>query len=102
MESRGSVRRISRRLGVRSGTLRSLRTHRTGRHEDSEMDSRPKKPRAIGGLTVKTLLFVPLLLLSAGVVADDSAPGAPAAGVTVATTNGGPKTISGMSILGNQ
>ena len=50
---------------------------------------------------VKTLLFVPLLFLSDVVLADDSA-GAPAATPTVAKADGGPKTISGMSILGNQ
>jgi hypothetical protein len=51
---------------------------------------------------VKTLLFVPLLLLSPVVLADDSAAGAPAAKPADAKANGGPKTISGMSILGNQ
>jgi hypothetical protein len=56
---------------------------------------------------VKTLLFVPLLLLSPVVLADDLAAGAPAAKpadakATDTKANGGPKTISGMSILGNQ
>jgi hypothetical protein len=49
---------------------------------------------------VKTLLFVPLLLLSPWVFADDSA--AATVAKSDAKPNSGPKTISGMSILGNQ
>ena len=55
---------------------------------------------------VKTLLFVPLLLLSPVVLADDSAASESAAKSTDAKAtvakNTGPKSLSGMSILGNQ
>ena len=50
---------------------------------------------------MKTLLFVPLLLLSPVVLADDAA-AAPIVAKSDAKPNNGPKTISGMSILGNQ
>ena len=46
------------------------------------------------------LVFVPLLLMSVVVLAEDAPDGEPVAAAT--KTDGGAKMISGMSILGNQ
>ena len=55
---------------------------------------------------IARFLFVPLLLISAAVLADDVPAGEPVAKATEAKAkakaDGGAKTISGMSILGNQ
>jgi hypothetical protein len=53
---------------------------------------------------IRNLLFVPLLLASSAVLADDvpAAESVADAAEAPATTDGGAKLVSGMSVLGNQ